>query len=120
MVTYDNIRLIKLFNFGSEKMGDYADAALDLMKLLFWLGVCGALLFVFILSNSNDINADGKNLSQTDYVIKCFQNGNVVATENITGELDSAWFKNGFSITTNKGDVSIFNGEFCIATSVNN
>ncbi len=95
-------------------MNDYPDIVLDFMKMIFWFFLVAVLLILFFI-NINAIGIEKKHVPLPEYVIQCFQNGNVVLTEHITGKLDSAWFKNEFTVTKENGAVSIFNGELCIA-----
>ena len=95
-------------------MNDYPDIVLDFMKMIFWFFLVAVLLILFFI-NINAIDIEKKHVPLPEYVIQCFQNGNVVLTEHITGKLDSAWFKNEFTVTNENGAVSIFNGELCIA-----
>ena len=95
-------------------MDEYSDIALDFMKMIFWAFIVVISLILFFI-NINAIGIEKKHVPLPEYVIQCFQNGNVVLTEHITGKLDSAWFKNEFTVTNENGAVSIFNGELCIA-----
>ena len=95
-------------------MNDYPDIVLDFMKMIFWAFIVVISLILFFI-NINAIGVEEKHVPLPEYVIQCFQNGNVVLTEHITGKLDSAWFKNEFTVTNENGAVSIFNGELCIA-----
>ena len=98
-------------------MDEYSDIALDFMKMIFWFFLA-AVALILLLIDTNVIGTEKEHVPQSEYVIKCFQNGNLVLTEHITGKLDSAWFKNEFTVTTDKGEVSSFNGEFCIAKNI--
>ena len=95
-------------------MDDFPNIALDFMKMIFWAFIVVISLILFFI-NINAIGVEEEHVPLPEYDIQCFQNGNVVLTEHITGKLDSAWFKNEFTVTNENGAVSIFNGELCIA-----
>ena len=95
-------------------MDDFPNLALDFMKMIFWAFIVVISLILFFI-NINAIGVEEEHVPLPEYDIQCFQNGNVVLTEHITGKLDSAWFKNEFTVTNENGAVSIFNGELCIA-----
>ena len=84
-------------------------------RLLFYNSINTNCILILFFININAIGIEKKHVPLPEYVIQCFQNGNVVLTEHITGKLDSAWFKNEFTVTKENGAVSIFNGELCIA-----
>ena len=90
---------------------------LEIMRMIFTFILVVAVLYLLTsgLGGLYVQNDDDIDLPSPTYTVQCFQNGNVVLTEHITGKLDSAWFKNEFTITNGNGAVSIFNGELCIA-----
>lgn len=98
-------------------MRDGTDTFLGIVKLIFSFALLAAVLNLLISGIRGITLHDDTDLSPPTYTVQCFQNGKEVLTEHITGKLDSAWFKNEYTVTTEKGEVSVFNGEFCVVKS---
>ena len=95
-------------------MREGTDTFLGIVKLILSFALLAAVLNMLISGLKGITLHDDIDLPPPTYTVQCFQNGHVVLTEHITGKLDTAWFKNEFTVTTEKGAVSVFNGESCV------